>query len=585
MLPALFFSIQVVFGQLALTPVTPFEKNENHTATYQEAIDFYTQLDARYEEMRLDEWGSSDAGLPLHVATISLDKDFDPDSIRKKGNCIVLVNNAIHPGEPDGVDATMMLFRDLLQDPAKRKLLEHTVIVAIPMYNLGGVLNRNSTTRANQNGPESYGFRGNSRNLDLNRDFIKCDSKEAQTFSQIFHFWQPDVFVDNHVSNGADYTYTMTLLPTQKDKLSPVLTSYLEETLVPDLYARMEKKSWPMVPYMNTNGPPETGLYGYLDLPRYSTGYAAVFDCIGFMPETHMLKPFRDRVRSTYAFMETLLEVLSRDRERLHNLRTEARIATAQQKTFDLDWSLDQSRVDSLLFRGYAAKYKPSEVTGQDRLYYDRNEPYEKNIPYYPHFTPTLTIESPEAYVIPQGYTDVLDRLRWNGIELHRLTMDVEIPVGQYYIRNYKDRRGPYEGHYLHSEVEVEQVERTVLFRKGDFVVFTAQPGKRFLLSVLEPQAPDSYFCWNFFDSNLDQKEYFSSYVFEDLAAEFLRTHPEVREELEARKKENPEFAANARGQLDWVYRHSPWYEPTHRLYPVARLLELLKLPLILEGD
>ncbi|MDV7396528.1 M14 family zinc carboxypeptidase, partial [Arthrospira platensis SPKY1] len=126
---------------------------------------------------------------------MSLDGDFDPASIRQKGKCIMLVNNGIHPGEPDGIDATMMLFRDLLQDPGKRKLLEHTVIVTIPVYNVGGALNRNSTTRANQNGPEAYGFRGNARNLDLNRDFIKCDSKNAQTFSQIFHYWKPDVFI------------------------------------------------------------------------------------------------------------------------------------------------------------------------------------------------------------------------------------------------------------------------------------------------------------------------------------------------------------------------------------------------------
>ncbi|MCB9284753.1 MAG: hypothetical protein H6563_11815 [Lewinellaceae bacterium] len=577
----LFFPGKAIFGQQAERLVTPFEKNENHTATYAEAIDFYKQLDARYEEMSLEEWGLTDAGLPLHVAAISLDGDFDPDSIQKKGKCILLVNNAIHPGEPDGVDATMMLFRDLLQDPAKRKLIEHTVIVAIPMYNLGGVLNRNSTTRANQNGPESYGFRGNSRNLDLNRDFIKCDSKEAQTFNQVFHYWRPDLFVDNHVSNGADYTYTMTLLATQKDKLDPILADYLVKTLWPELNTRMAEKNWPMVPYMNTNGPPETGLYGFLDLPRYSTGYAALFNCIGFMPETHMLKPFRDRVRSTYAFMETLLEVMVRDYWWVRENHDILLFDRAVLKKVDLDWEIDTTQVDSLLFKGYAAKYKPSEVTGFDRLYYDRSEPYEKNIPYYPHFKPTLSVVPPQAYIIPQGFTEVLDRLRWNGLEMYRLTSDVEIPVTQYYIRNYKDRRGPYEGHYLHYDVEVDPVERTALFRAGDVVVFTQQEeGTRFLVSVLEPQAPDSYFCWNFFDGNLDQKEYFSAYVFEDIAAEFLKEHPEVREELEALKKEDPDFASNPRRQLDWVYRHSPWYEPTHRLYPVARLLELKELPL-----
>ena len=74
---------------------------------------------------------------------------------------------------------------------------------------LAEALNRNSTTRTNQNGPESYGFRGNARNYDLNRDFIKSDTKNAKTFAQIFHLVQPDVFIDNHVSNGADYQYIL----------------------------------------------------------------------------------------------------------------------------------------------------------------------------------------------------------------------------------------------------------------------------------------------------------------------------------------------------------------------------------------
>lgn len=48
-------------------------------------------------------------------------------------------------------------------------------------YNVGGMMNRSSSSRANQDGPEEYGFRGNSQNLDLNRDFIKMDSEEAFT--------------------------------------------------------------------------------------------------------------------------------------------------------------------------------------------------------------------------------------------------------------------------------------------------------------------------------------------------------------------------------------------------------------------
>ncbi|MEM8907490.1 MAG: M14 family zinc carboxypeptidase, partial [Bacteroidota bacterium] len=221
---------------------TPFEQNNNTTATYHEAIAFYQNLAASYSQLELKTYGATDSGHPLHLAILSKDEDFDPESIRRKGKNVLLINNAIHPGEPCGVDATMLFLRDLLTQKERQTLLEKTVIIAIPVYNIGGALNRNSTTRANQNGPASYGFRGNARNLDLNRDFIKCDSRNAQTFNQLFNEWNPTIFVDNHTSNGADYQYTMTLIATQHSKLSPPLATYLQESLLPRLYREMDNR-------------------------------------------------------------------------------------------------------------------------------------------------------------------------------------------------------------------------------------------------------------------------------------------------------------------------------------------------------
>jgi len=156
--------------------------------------------------------------------------------IRKQDKRVLLINNGIHPGEPEGIDASMMLARDLLKG---NKIPANVVICIIPLYNIDGSHNRTSTSRANQNGPLAYGFRGNSRNLDLNRDFIKTDSKNSASFQQIFNTWNPEVFVDTHTSNGSDYQYTMTLIPTQKDKLNQVLSTYLTGQMVPSLYKEM----------------------------------------------------------------------------------------------------------------------------------------------------------------------------------------------------------------------------------------------------------------------------------------------------------------------------------------------------------
>ncbi|TPE41057.1 M14 family metallopeptidase [Pontibacter mangrovi] len=561
---------------------TPYEQgNGNQTATYQEAIAWYQKLDEAYEEVQMTPVGMTDVGRPLHLVIVSTDKDFDPASIHQKNKRILLIQNGIHPGEPEGIDATMMLVRDYLQDKKLRKQLDNVVLAIIPVYNIGGALNRNSHTRTNQNGPEEYGFRGNARNLDLNRDYIKTDSRNAQTFHQIFREWDPDVFMDNHTSNGADYQHVMTLIATQHNKLNPTLASYLSGKMVPTLYAEMKKDKFPMVPYMNHPAEtPESGIIGFMESPRYATGYTTLYNTIGFVPETHMLKPFHQRVDATYKLMENMIETIHRDADEIGRLRQQAKRETLAQQKFPLDWQLDTTKVAQIPLLGYEARYKPSEVSGLERLYYDRKSPYSKKIKYYDEFTPTVTVEKPVAYIIPQAWREVIERLKTDGVQLQQLQRDTTLTLDTYYITDYKTSPRAYEGHYLHSGVQVETRHMPRQFFKGDYVVYLNQPANRFLVEVLEPQAVDSYFAWNFFDGILMQKEYFSSYVFEDLAAEYLRKDPTLRKKLEERKKQDPEFAKSARAQLDFVYKNTPHYEYTHMMYPVGRLMQDVKLPL-----
>ena len=559
----------------------PFETNPNQTLTYHEAIACYEKMAAAKPGVfRLMTVGSTDSGEPLHVAVLSKNGEFDPARIRRSGKRILLINNGIHPGEPEGIDATVLLLREYLRQPELPVALDNLVIVVIPVYNVDGCLNRNSFSRANQDGPEAYGFRGNARNYDLNRDFLKCDSRNARSFNRIFQTWQPDIFVDNHTSNGADYQYTMTLIATQHDKLEAPLGQFLQETMLPELYAGMKHRNWEMIPYVDGPGEtPDSGIFGFCDYGRYSTGYAALWNTIGFMPETHMLKSFADRLWSTYAFMEVVIEFTASHHAEIGKARAAAFEQTRTKRAFVLDYEMDRTKRDSLLFKGFAAKYKPSEVSNLPRLWYDRSEPYAKTIPYYNYFKPTVTVEKPLAYLLPQAWENVIERLELNGVDMQRLAKDVEVEVETYFIGEYKTRNG-WEGHYYHSAVEVEKKTMKRQFHRGDFVIFPNQNANRYLLETLEPQAPDSWFAWNFFEPILMQKEYFSAYVFEDLAAEFLKEQPAVRAELEAKKSADSTFAANGTLQLDWVYRHSPWYEPTHRMYPVGRLLEAVDLPL-----
>jgi len=575
-----------LFAQLE--PRTPFENgNGNQSATYAEVIAFYKQLQTEVpDKVHVVEYeNGTDAGEPLHLVLITSDGgNWHPVPFRKKDKRFVFINNGIHPGEPCGIDASMILARDLAKDRIYQSLLDHIVVCIIPVYNVGGALNRNSTSRTNQTGPEAYGFRGNARNLDLNRDFIKADSRNARAFARIFHEWMPDLFVDTHTSNGADYQYRMTYLATQKDKLQPVLSQYMTQQLIPNMEKAMQDAEYEMCPYVQSKSwgmPPDSGLVAFMDYPRYSSGYASLFNVINFTTETHMLKPFEDRVFGTYHFLLNLLKFVNRDRKYIARFRKEADAAIQAQTEFPLTWELNTNAKRMITFKGYTAGTKTSQVTGKPRLYYDREAPFTKEIPYFDTYRSVKRVNKPAAYIIPQAWKQVIDRLKDNKVVMKRLSKDIDLEVETYYIDSYESRKEPYEGHYLHYNIKLDKVKQSRKFRQGDYVIVPDQVRNRYIVESLEPEADDSFFNWNFFDSILMRKEYFSTYVFEDEAAQLLESNPEWKQEMQTRMAQDSAFAANSWAQLDYIYRRSDHYEVTHKRYPVARLLSPTKLPLM----
>ena len=556
------------------TLVTPYERSGGkRTATYEEIMSFYKKLKETYTTIGQGDMGPSDNGYPMRYVAYTNDGKLEKEEIRTSNKVVILVNNGIHAGEPDGIDASMMLLRDAAT--GKIKVPDNIVLVVVPVHNVGGVLNRNSHSRANQNGPESYGFRGNARNLDLNRDFIKCDAAETLGLEDLFAKMNPDIFVDNHVSDGADYQHVMTLLETQHNKLGGETGAFMHSTLTPLIYKDMKIRGYDLVPYVNDfSGTPNNGWREFYELPRFASGYAALFQTIAYVPETHMLKPFKERVLATYAMMQSIIKTGSEHAAEIKQARANDRKAVLAQKEFPLDWRCDTTRCDTITFKGYEAGYRPSEVSGLPRLYYDRKKPFTKRIPFYNTYVPTKTVTAPRAYIIPKAWTSVIICMRNNGVRMQRITYDSTMMLTAYHIDNYETSPRPYERHYPHKNVQVSAQRVPVRVTNGDYIVWTNQVARRYLVEALEPTAPDAFFAWNYFDGILQQKEYFSDYVFEDLAADILKKDPELRKQLEEKKAQDAEFAKSAEAQLDFVYRHSQYMEEGYMRYPVYRLEE-----------
>jgi hypothetical protein len=558
---------------------TPFERgNGNQTSTWQDCIDFHQRLAQAFGGwLRFEEAGRSDAGVPIHVGVFSADGVFDPRAVKAAGRPVFFNNNGIHPGEPEGIDACMALLRDLCLDPARRAALGRTVLVYIPIYNVDGALNRQDTSRVNQNGPEAFGFRGNARHLDLNRDFVKADSLNTRTFAQVFTRWDPDVMVDTHTSNGADYQHVVTLIATQPDKLGGRIGEHLREAMLPALYADMERRGFPMCPYVNTlKEIPDDGIADFLDSPRFSTGYAALHHTIGFMPETHMLKPFEARYHGTRALVEAALAHTVAHGAAIRAARAADRAAIARGAPVALDWTLDLQRSRPFRFSGFTAVREPSRLGSYQRLRYDRDAPWVKDIAYFDRYQPSVSVLPPRAYLLPQAWHDVVLRLQAHGVPLQRAVRAGRVPAEARRIARFEKRRAPFEGRHLHDVLEVETEARTADVAVGDWLVPLGGPHDRFVVEVLEPSGIDSFFRWAFFDSVLDKKEAFSDYVFEDEAERLLEAEPALRSRFADWKAAHPELLADRDAVLGFLFIAAQRYaEPAWRLYPVLRLLEL----------
>lgn len=553
---------------------TRFEQSGGkQSPDYYEIISWWKKLDQLSNKVKMLTMGPSDAGFPLNLVMVSNDGDYNFQSIHKKNKRIILVINGIHPGEPDGIDASMLLARDIVTN--KYKLPNDIVLAMIPVYNIGGCLNRSPYYRVDQDGPEEKGFRGNSQNLDLNRDFIKNDSKEAMSFAEIFHLLNPIVLIDNHVSDGADYQHIITLLTSQHNKLGGAMGEFMNKEFEPGIYSLMKEKGYDLVPYVNAFGDtPETGWSEYWDSPRYSSGYATLWHSFAFVPETHILKPYDQRVKATYAIMQSFISFTEKNGKRMEDLKKQTIQSEKSQKEFPISWSLDKSQHATITYKGYEAGKKPSEVSGLPRLYYDRSKPFEKQVPFFNYYKVTKTIQKPKAYLIPQGWWKVLDRLKLNKVIMTPLTKDTVIEVQVYHLNDYKSSPRQYEMHHINSAVKFTTKMQQMKFRKGDYYIAANQDANRFLMETLEPQAEDSYFSWNFFDAILGQKEGFSGYSFEDIAADFLKKNPGVKTMLEEKRKSDSSFAKNGFAQLNFVFQNSPYFEPDYMRYPVYRVIE-----------
>jgi len=570
----------IVLVLLASAPAAAEWPTYAESTGYDSTPDYAATMSYLHDLARQSRWihigtfGTTPRGRPMHYVIVSSDRAFTPSSVTRTNKLVVLIQNGIHSGEIDGKDACLALVRDMAVTKERAALLDSVIPIIIPVFNIDGHEMMSPYNRINQDGPSEMGFRATGQNYNLNRDYLKVDAPEMRALVELWNTWQPHFFIDNHVTDGADFQYALTYTITRHDNGARPVKRWGNEIFVPIVTGKMDEAGEPIFPYVVTMGRPlREGIIDFVESPRYSTGYAAVRNRPGLLVEMHMLKPYGRRVVANYKMMVAVLELLN---EQTHSLR---------RATFVAD-SLDEAGLSGAVplaftradeptevdFLGFEYETRTSEVSGGEWIWYDTTQPLTMRLPYYNQMIPTLEITAPHAYLIPQEWTEVIERLRLHGIRMQRLDEAVSLAVETYRFDSVSWAAESYEGHHL-VRCRTHAVDSQITYPAGTVFVPLAQAGARLIMHALEPDGRDSFFRWGFFDTMLEQKEYSERYASEALAHEMLATNPAIRAEFEARLESDSAFAADPSARWNFFYEQSPYAEPMLNVYPVGRLM------------
>ncbi len=554
--------------------ITPAEREHLlRTPDYDQTVAWLQRLTAAAPELTMTSLGKSGEGRELWMVIASASGAATPAALTASGKPVVLAQAGIHAGEIDGKDAGMMLLRDLTVGGELRPLLDRVELLFVPIFNVDGHERSSQFGRINQRGPERMGWRTNGRNLNLNRDYAKADSREMKAMLAALAIWQPDLYVDLHVTDGIDYQYDITWGYGGDHTYSPRISRWLSTVLDPPVrHALTEMGHIPGYLVFALDGDdPDGSLFKWsAPNPRFSDGYGSARHLPTILVENHSLKPYPQRVLGTYVFLRAVLEAVAANADSLAEAIAADRARRPKQVT--LSWKIPEDRPpERIEFLGVTWRHRHSPATGADTVEW-LGEPVTKTLTRIEPTQPAITVRRPAAYWIPAAWSDVIDRLKLHGVEMERLDAAREVEVDMYRLTAATIADAPYEGRVRAELASAPAVERRrQLFAPGSVRVPTGQPLGELAVLLLEPQAPDSFFQWGFFHAVASRTEYVEGYVMAPLAERMLAEDPELRAEFEKKLREDPDFAADPRARLGWFYRRTPFIDDRWQLYPVGR--------------
>ena len=560
--------------------ITPAERSGFRTTpSYADTRAYLERLEKQApDRIRLVTYGISPQGRPMIAVIANKDGVLTSDAAHGAKLPVVLVQAGIHPGEIEGKDAGLMLLRDFAVTGKLPHLLDHVVLVFIPVFSVDGHENSSPYNRINQNGPQSMGFRGQSQYLNLNRDYIKADAPEMRAWLSLWYHWRPDLLIDIHTTDGADYQYDLTWYLEDPHKLDAGVSRWQQQAMA-EVIPAYEKRGHLASIYLEfkDGADPRQGIENFGSGPRFSTGYAALQDRPALLIETHMLKSYAVRVRAAYDLVALMLDYAGRNATSLLAANANADVAVSTRvrdpsARVALTFKPDPTSTPFSL-KGYDFTRSQSEISGGTWIQYDQNKPQTYVIPNWNGLLPDTMITPPAAYAVPAQWAQIITRLKMHGIIYRSLDCPVPVTAMGYQLDDPKWSSQPFEGHLMLRDVQADLVPRQEILPPGSVIVPLDQPAANLAIELLEPDAPDSLLRWGLLDAVFEIKEYGEPRVLEKLSRDMLAKDAALKAEFERKLEDDAAFAADPRARLSFFFQRSPWFAVQKvGAYPVLRL-------------
>src|SRR5215475_9008539 len=505
------------------------QTNYEETSRYEDVMRFIGELQKRTEKLRVESFGKTEEGRDLPLLIFADPPVSQPREALSSNKPVIFIQANIHAGEVEGKEAMLHMARRIATGDL-RSLLNNLIILVAPIYNADGNEKISPNNRTAQNGPiGGVGVRENAKGFDLNRDYIKIETPEANALVGLFNRWDPHLTVDLHTTNGSYHGYHLTYAPTLNPNADARLIAFERNKMLPKItramlkahkfrtyyysnFATKERMNREMNSFeMERSGreaqpvdKPETKIWRTFDhRPRFGNNYCGLRNRLTILSEAYSYLDFKGRVAVTEAFVEEIFKysALHADEivaliKRVDDDAVRGRLAQ-QGVEFELK-ALDKP-VDILV--GEVEKVK-NPRSGKMMTAMVENKFTPTPMPDYGLFAATKSLTLPRAYIFrnEDGMKTVVAKLLAHGVAVEELTGPLTTEVESFVIDDVKKAARVFQGH---AEVRLKghAQKEAVQFPAGSMIFY-----------LLEAESDDGFVNWNFLDPYLEKGKTYPIY-------------------------------------------------------------------------